>query len=88
MVEDNRTIQVTWKSKKYRILKLDPSPGKAHFFAIPVKSNLIELQVSGCILKLEERFWFFGWFWKTVGITNQYSIGKQWVETYFKEKKS
>lgn len=84
METDNRPVTVLRENKKYKILMLSSLPGKAHNFDVSLGCCRIQLQVTGSILKLQCRHWSFGWSWRTIGVTNQYSIGEHWIETYFK----
>ena len=88
VIVDDKNTRVIRENKKYRILRLDSLEGMSHHFDVRVNSSArLQLQIKGTILKLKERFWFFGWCWRTIEITNQSSIGKKWVKTYFKGKK-
>ena len=78
--------EIIRENRKYRILLFSLPPGQLHSFSLSSGSNRIELGIKESVVKLQRRFWAFGWFWRTIGTTNLYSVGEQWIETYFKRR--
>lgn len=86
MIADDAATKIIIENKKYRILRFDTVKGVVFRFDMSLRLPQIQLDVEGTLIKLQQRCWFFGWYWKTLGTTNIYSIGKEWVETYFEGK--
>lgn len=77
--------EIIWKNKKYRILQY-PKDGKTTYVKeFYTHGKHFVFDFNG-LAQLQERFWFFGWSWRTLEMTNRKSLVLEWVKEYFKSE--